>query len=83
MFPALSFNGSAVTAERWLLNLRIRASTKQRGKGDIRDDKGVGHLVLTAESDSEREFVTCVYRILAEDGKQQEQGRSNNAKVFE
>lgn len=54
--------------------MRIRASTKLRGKGDIRDDKGVGYLVLTAESDDEREFVTCVYRILAEDDKQQEQG---------
>jgi hypothetical protein len=54
--------------------MKIRASTKLRGKGDIRDDKGVGHLVLTAESDDEREFVTCVYRILVEDAEQQEQG---------
>lgn len=54
--------------------MKIRASTKLRGKGDIRDGKGVGHLVLTAESDDEREFVTCIYRILAGDGAQQEQG---------
>jgi hypothetical protein len=54
--------------------VRIQASTRLRGKGDIRDDNGVGRIALTAESDNEREFITAVYRILAEDGEQQEQG---------
>lgn len=54
--------------------MKIRASTRLRGKGDIRDDNGVGHLALTAENNNEREFITSVYRILAEDGKQQGQG---------
>ena len=54
--------------------MRIQASTKRRGKGDIRDDNGIGHLTLTAENDHEREFITSVYRILVEDDKQQEQG---------
>jgi len=54
--------------------MRIRASTGLRGKGDVRDDNGVGHLVLTAENNDEREFITCVYRILTEDAEAQEQG---------
>jgi hypothetical protein len=55
--------------------MRIQASTKQRGKGDVRDDKGVGRIVLTADSDYDREFVTSIYRILADpDNDRQEQG---------
>ena len=54
--------------------MRIQASTRLRNKGDIRDEKGVGRLVLAAENDDEREFITSVYRILVEDGTQQEQG---------
>lgn len=54
--------------------MKIQASTQLRGKGDIRDDNGIGRLALTAESNDEREFITAVYRILVEDGEQQEQG---------
>ncbi len=54
--------------------MRIQASTKQRGKGDVRDDNGIGRLVLSADNNDEREFLTSVYRILSEDGKAQEQG---------
>ena len=44
--------------------MRIQASTGRRGRGDIRDDQGVGRLTLTAENDPEREFTTSVYRII-------------------
>lgn len=54
--------------------MRIQASTKRRGKGDIRDDNGIGRLVLSADNDDEREFITSIYRILSESGKEQEQG---------
>jgi hypothetical protein len=55
--------------------MRVQASTKRRGKGDVRDDKGVGRIVLTADSEHDREFVTSIYRILADpDDKRQEQG---------
>lgn len=54
--------------------MKVRASTRLRGKGDIRDDNGIGHLALTAENNDEREFITSVYRILVEDGAEQEQG---------
>jgi hypothetical protein len=54
--------------------MKIRASTRRRGKGDIRDDNGIGHLTLTAENNDEREFITSVYRILVENEETQEQG---------
>ena len=54
--------------------MKIQASTRLRGKGDVRDDNGIGRLVLTAENDDEREFITSVYRILVDDGAAQEQG---------
>lgn len=54
--------------------MRIQASTHKRGKGDVRDDRGVGRVALTADNDDEREFLTAIYRILAMDDKQQEQG---------
>ena len=55
--------------------MRVQASTRLRNKGDIRDEKGVGRLVLTAESDHDREFITSIYRILADpDDERQEQG---------
>lgn len=54
--------------------MKIQASTQLRGKGDIRDDSGIGRLILIAENDDEREFITSVYRILVEDDEQQEHG---------
>jgi len=54
--------------------MRIQASTHKRGKGDVREDQGVGRLALTADNDDEREFLTAVYRVLAADDEQQEQG---------
>lgn len=47
--------------------MRIRASTRKRGRGDIRDDNGIGHLTLTADNEREREFMTAVYRICGGD----------------
>lgn len=55
--------------------MRIQASTARRGKGDIRDDKGIGLLRLRADSEREREFITSVYRIIGgDDREEQDQG---------
>lgn len=50
--------------------MRIQASTARRNrKGDIREDGGIGLLRLKADNDSEREFVTSVYRIIGGDDR--------------
>lgn len=55
--------------------MRIQASTARRGKGDVRDDNGIGLLRLKADSDVEREFITSVYRIIGgDDREEQDQG---------
>lgn len=55
--------------------MRIQASTAQRGKGDIRDDNGIGLLRLKADDEPEREFITSVYRIVAaNDYEEQDKG---------
>lgn len=52
--------------------MRIQASTAQRGKGDIRDDKGIGSLTLKADTDQERELITSVYRIVSGDDREEQ-----------
>jgi len=47
--------------------MRIQASTKRRKGGDVRDDQGIGILRLTADSDSERELITALYRLVGPD----------------
>jgi hypothetical protein len=55
--------------------MRIQASTRKRGGGDVRDDAGVGRLALTADNNSEREFMTSVFRIVgAPDRNTQDKG---------
>lgn len=56
--------------------MRIQASTARRGKGDIRDDKGIGRLTLSQpDHDRDREFITAVYRIVGgNDRAEQDKG---------
>lgn len=52
--------------------MRIQASTARRGKGDIREDNGIGLLRLKADNDREREFITSVYRLCGGDTREQQ-----------